>query len=104
MFIRAIIKDKESGEEKEVKVETKKSNLTYPSGGKWENFKFFIATNILLAKFGIKLFWKKLRKYDSEKYGILKVQSDNGFILNFFQKKDVPVEFIPEGEPVEIKA
>jgi len=101
MFIRAIIKSRESGEEKIIRVETKKSSLTYPSGGKWENFKFFVATIILLGKFG-----KKLRKYNSEKYGILKVQSDNGFILNALQKelKGVPVEFIPEGEQVEIEA
>ena len=102
MFIRAIIKSRESGEEREVRVETKKSSLTYPSGGKWENFKFFIATNILLGKF-----WKKLRKYaDSEKYQLVKIESDNGFILNALQKelKGIPVEFIPEGEPIEIEA
>lgn len=102
MFIRAIIKDKESGEEREVRVETKKSSLIYPSGGIWENFKFFIATNILLAKF-----WKKLRKHaDSGKYQLVKIESDNGFILNALQKelKNVPVEFIPEGELIEIEA
>ena len=101
MFIRAIIKSRENGEERIVRVETKKSSLTYPSGGKWENFKFFIATNVLLGKF-----YGKLRKYDSKKYGILKIESDNGFLLNIIQKKlkGVPVEFIPEGEPVEIEA
>jgi len=101
MFIRAIIKDRESGEEREVRVETKKSSLTYPSGGKWENFKFFIATNILLAKF-----YSKLRKYDSKKSGIVRIESDNAFILDILQKKlkDVPVEFTPEGEPIEIEA
>jgi len=102
MFICAIIKDRESGEEREVRVETKKSSLIYPSGGIWENFKFFVATNILLGKF-----WKKLRKYaDVEKYQLVKIESDNGFILNALQKElnGVPVEFIPEGEQVEIEA
>jgi len=101
MFIRAIIKDRESGEEKEIRVETKKSSLTYPSGGKWENFKFFIATNILLAKF-----YSKLRKYDSKKSEIVRIESDNGFILNALQKElnGVSIEFIPEGEQVEIEA
>ena len=103
MFIRAIIKNEESGEEREVKVETKKSSLIYPSGGTWENFKFFIATNILLGKFLIKLFWKKLRKYDSEKYQLVKIESDNGFILNALQKelKNVSVEFPSEVNLIE---
>jgi len=90
MFIKAILKDKE-GKIHEVKVSNKSEGILIPSS-RLSTFKFLIATNKLLLSF-----WRKIRKYKPEDYTLIKIESDNAFLVNQISKKlsNIPVEYYP---------
>ena len=102
MFIRATVKDKATGEIIEVKARSSKSDLIYPCGGKWDNFKFFGVTILLLGEF-----YRKFRKYAKpDKYQLLKIETNNGFILDYVKEElkgiaDVEFKLLEESELVE---
>ena len=90
MFIKAILKDKE-GKIHEVKISNKSEGIIIPSS-RFSSLKFFLATNKLLLSF-----WRKIRKFKPEDYTLIKIESDNAFLVNQISKKlpKIQVEYYP---------